>query len=128
MSAHSMNGMLRFLLPSLALVLATAQPLLAQQVSPPVARDFWCGIAFEIMTRDVPEGATGERANAARVYIEGGRLLLRRAVPILREAGYDDDALARYRRDVTEDVTRAIVRGSGPAAYSFEECSTLIGQ
>ncbi|WP_417309049.1 hypothetical protein [Devosia sp.] len=109
----------------LALALPAAQ---AQQLPATASRDFWCGIAFEVMTRDVPTDPDDERAAAAQIYVEGSRLLLQRAIPILLESGYDDDSLARHRRDVTAAVTRAIVSGTGKPDYSFQECSALIGQ
>ena len=38
--------------------------------------DMWCGTAFELMTRDAPADATPEKLASAKVYADGGQLLL----------------------------------------------------
>lgn len=110
------------LLPTLAL---------AQEVPSEAQRDLWCGTAFELMTRDVAPDAPADRQASARVYADGGELLIQRAIPIYLESGYSDDALAAYRSKLEESVGR-IVNGSQRAhddpPYSFQDCSALIGQ
>ena len=58
-------------------------------------------------------------------------LLLQRAIPIYLEAGYTDEALADYRSDLEDSIGRVVNgtgRASDGAAYSFQDCSALIGQ
>lgn len=125
--------MLRFLViaPSFAALALLPFAALAQDVPEEAQMDMWCGTAFELMTRDAPADATPEKLAAAKVYADGGALLLQRALPIYLEAGYSDDALAEYRQDLEDSIGR-VVNGSGrasdDAAFSFQDCSALIGQ
>lgn len=125
--------MLRFLViaPSFAVLALLPFAALAQDVPEEAQMDMWCGTAFELMTRDAPADATPEKLAAAKVYADGGALLLQRALPIYLEAGYSDDALAEYRQDLEDSIGR-VVNGSGrasdDAAFSFQDCSALIGQ
>ncbi|CAN7291621.1 hypothetical protein ASC89_02210 [Devosia sp. Root413D1] len=124
--------MLRFLViaPLLAVPLLPVAAL-AQEVPAEAQMDMWCGTAFELMTRDAPADATPEKLASAKVYADGGALLLQRAIPIYLEAGYTDDALADYRGDLEDSIGRVVNgtgRASDGAAYSFQDCSALIGQ
>ncbi|HEV2513870.1 MAG TPA: hypothetical protein VGV07_01360 [Devosia sp.] len=125
--------MLRFLLivPVCAALTLLPRAALAQEVPAEAQMDMWCGTAFELMTRDAPADATPEKLASAKVYADGGALLLQRAIPIYLEAGYTDEALADYRSDLEDSIGR-VVNGSGrasdSAAYSFQDCSALIGQ
>lgn len=125
--------MLRFLViaTSLAGLTLLAFPALAQEVPEESRMDMWCGTAFELMTRDVPADATPEKLAAAKVYADGGQLLLQRAIPIYLEAGYADAALADYRSDLEDSIGRVVngsARANEDATYSFQDCSALIGQ
>lgn len=124
--------MLRFLVivPLLAAPLLPAVAL-AQEVPAEAQMDMWCGTAFELMTRDAPADATPEKLASAKVYADGGALLLQRAIPIYLEAGYTDEALADYRQDLEVSIGRVVngsTRATDDAAYSFQDCSALIGQ
>lgn len=124
--------MLRFLViaPLFAVPLLPVAAL-AQDVPAEAQMDMWCGTAFELMTRDAPADATPEKLASAKVYADGGALLLQRALPIYLEAGYTDDALADYRSDLEDSIGRVVNgtgRASDVAAYSFQDCSALIGQ
>lgn len=124
--------MLRFLVivPLLAAPLLPAVAL-AQEVPAEAQMDMWCGTAFELMTRDAPADATPEKLASAKVYADGGALLLERAIPIYLEAGYTDEALADYRQDLEVSIGRVVngsTRATDDAAYSFQDCSALIGQ
>ena len=125
--------MLRFLViaPLLAVPLLPVAAL-AQEVPAEAQMDMWCGTAFELMTRDAPADATPEKLASAKVYADGGALLLQRAIPIYLESGYTDEALAKYRGDLEDSIGR-VVNGSAranddDAAFSFQDCSALIGQ
>lgn len=104
---------------------------LAQEVPAEAQRDLWCGTAFDLMTRDVAPDAPADRQASAKLYADGGQLLIQRAIPIYLESGYSDAALAAYRTRLEESVGR-IVNGSQRAhddpTYSFQDCSALIGQ
>lgn len=105
--------------------------VIAQEVPLEAQRDLWCGTAFELMTRDAPADATPEKLAAAEAYAVGGAFLVSRALPIYLEAGYSDAALARLRDDLADKVGRIVngsARGGEEAAYSFQDCSALIGQ
>lgn len=124
--------MLRFLVIA-PLLAAPLLPLaaLAQEVPADAQMDMWCGTAFELMTRDAPADATPEKLASAKVYADGGALLLQRAIPIYLEAGYTDEKLADYRQDLEDSIGRVVNgtgRASDGAAYSFQDCSALIGQ
>ncbi|WP_423065659.1 hypothetical protein [Devosia sp. CN2-171] len=118
----------RFLVFALVLLPAAA---LAQEVPEEARRDLWCGTAFELMTRDTPADATPQKLASTAAFAEGGQRLIDRALPIFLEQGYSDTALAEYRSKLEDSVGR-IVNGSARAgedvAYSFQDCSALIGQ
>ena len=125
--------MLRFLVIAPTVAALTLLPLaaIAQEVPDEAQMDMWCGTAFELMTRDAPADATPEKLASAKVYADGGALLLQRALPIYLESGYSDEALAKYRRDLEDSIGRVVngsTRTTDDAAYSFQDCSALIGQ
>lgn len=118
----------RFVVFALVLLPVAA---MAQQVPEEAQMDLWCGTAFELMTRDTPPDARGQKLAATEAFAEGGKRLIDRALPIFLESGYSDSALADYRAKLEDSVGR-IVNGSArageEAAYSFQDCSALIGQ
>lgn len=120
--------MLRLITIALVLLPVLA---LAQDVPQPAQMDMWCGTAFALMTRDAPADATAGKLASAKVYADGAEMLVQRAIPIYLESGYSDEALAAYREKLEASIDR-IVNGSGPtnddAAYSFQDCSAMIGQ
>jgi hypothetical protein len=118
----------RFLAFALVLLPLAAR---AQEVPVEAQMDLWCGTAFELMTRDMPADATKEKLESAEVFAEGGRRLIDRALPIFLESGYSDSALADYRSKLEDSVGRVVngsTRAGEDAAYSFQDCSALIGQ
>ncbi|MGV3491539.1 MAG: hypothetical protein ACO1OG_09485 [Devosia sp.] len=120
--------MLRILTAILVLAPVSA---LAQEVPVEAQMDLWCGTAFELMTRDAPADATPEKLAAAKTYADGGSFLVSRALPIYLESGYSDAALEDYRENLAEAVGRVVngtVRAGEEPAYSFQDCSALIGQ
>lgn len=122
--------MLRITVLVLTLVLAPAAAF-AQEVPAEAQMDLWCGTAFELMTRDAPADATPEKLAAAKVYADGGALLVNRALPIYLESGYSDAALADLRADLEAAVGRVVngsTRSGEEPAFSFQDCSALIGQ
>jgi hypothetical protein len=120
--------MLRIIAVLLMLAPAAA---LAQEVPAEAQMDLWCGTAFTLMTRDAPADATAEKLAAAKVYADGGAFLVSRALPIYLESGYSDAALESLRADLEAAVGRVVngtVRAGEELAYSFQDCSALIGQ
>jgi len=117
----------------LAVLAPTLMPFaaIAQEVPAEARMDMWCGTAFLLMTRDAPADATPEKIASAKVYADGGQRLIDRAIPIYLETGYSDQALADFRADLEDSIGR-IVNGSARAtdetAFSFQDCSALIGQ
>jgi hypothetical protein len=114
-----------------AIVMLVPVAAFAQEVPAEAKMDLWCGTAFELMTREAPADATPEKLAAAKVYADGGAFLVSRALPIFLESGYTDEALARYRADLETSVGRVIdgpARAGEDAAYTFQDCSALIGQ
>lgn len=125
--------MQRFLVIATSFLALTLAPTasLAQDVPEQARMDIWCGTAFELMTRDAPADATPEKLASAKVYADGGQLLIQRAIPIYLESGYSDAALADYRADLDDSIGRIVngsARASDDRAYSFQDCSALIGQ
>jgi len=125
--------MLRFLALSPAVLALTLVPLAAyaQEVPAEAQMDLWCGTAFELMTRDAPPDATAGKLASAEVFADGGKRLIDRAIPIFLEAGYSDQALADYRSRLEDSVGRVVngsARAHEDAAFSFQDCSALIGQ
>ncbi len=125
--------MLRFLViaPTIAALTLLPFAAIAQEVPAEAQMDMWCGTAFELMTRDAPADATPEKLASAKVYADGGALLLQRAIPIYLESGYTDEALSKYRGDLEDSIGRVVngsTRASDDTAFSFQDCSALIGQ
>ena len=116
---------------ALVLIVSSCATALAQEVPQAAQMDMWCGTAFVLMTREAPADAGAEKLAEARVFAEGGQRLIDRAIPIYLESGYTDDALALLRDKLGASIDRAI-NGAGnameDAAYSFQDCSALIGQ
>lgn len=123
----------RFLViaPCLAALIVLPLAAIGQEIPPEARMDMWCGTAFDLMTRDAPADATAEKLASAKLYADGGELLLQRAIPIYLESGYTDQRLAEYRADLEDSIGR-VVNGTGratdDAAFSFQDCSALIGQ
>jgi hypothetical protein len=116
-------------LPALLMLLPIAA--IGQEVPVEAERDLWCGIAFTLMTRDIPADITPEKQAAANIYAEGGQRLIDRAIPIYLESGYAPEALDSLRARLEVQVGR-VVNGNGgtstDAPYTFQDCSALIGQ
>jgi hypothetical protein len=119
---------LRFLVIPLTLFPLAA---MAQEVPSEARMDMWCGTAFDLMTRDAPADATPEKLASAKLYADGGQLLVQRAIPIYLESGYTDEKLAEYRADLESSIGRVVngtARAGDDTAFSFQDCSALIGQ
>jgi hypothetical protein len=118
----------RFLVFTLVLLPAVA---LAQEVPEEARMDLWCGTAFQLMTRDTPADATPQKLAVTAAFAEGAKRLIDRALPIYLERGYSDRALAELRSKLEDSVGRIVngsTRAGEEAAYSFQDCSALIGQ
>jgi hypothetical protein len=116
-----------------ALLLATAAPAAAQVVPDEAVRDLWCGLAFEIISRDVPPDASEVQLQIVDRYRDGARTLVDRALVAHLAAGYSEPALEVHRADMVAEIEgqMAATPGEGsaePLPYSFEECAKLVTQ
>jgi hypothetical protein len=110
-----------------ALVLATAAA--AQDIPQATAKDFWCGVAFDLAARDVPADAAPEVLSVTDPYKKGAERLIGRSRIAHLEAGYTDEAFDALKVK-TEATIAAELASTDPAiepAYSFEDCAALIG-
>lgn len=119
---------MRRLLFALPLALA-ASGVLGQEVSAEIRRDFWCGVAFDLAARDVPENAAPEVLAVTTPYKAGAETLIGRARVAYLEAGYTEEAFEALRAE-TETRVLAELGRTDPAVeppHSFEDCAALIG-
>ena len=117
--------MKRLLALAPALLFSTA--VLAQDVPEDAKKDLWCGIAFGIISADVPADATEENKAMAKQFADGSVKLIDRAAAAHISAGYTEASFATYK---TEQEAAVSANMSGPEAdyvYKFEDCATLLG-
>jgi hypothetical protein len=114
---------LLILLPVLLLTTAAA----AQEVAEESAKDLWCGIAFGIITAEAPADATAEQQAMIQQFSEGGTMLVDRARTAHLESGFTDESFATHLETLTAEVNTQVHAAGDTAAYSFEDCSALIG-
>ncbi|HEY9011171.1 MAG TPA: hypothetical protein VIN06_09140 [Devosia sp.] len=119
---------MRRLLLAFPLVLATFGAL-AEEVSAEVRKQFWCGVAFDLAARDVPEDAAPEVLAVTTPYKTGAGTLIGRARVAYLEAGYTEEAFEALRAETEARVLAELAR-TDPAVepqHSFEDCAALIG-
>jgi hypothetical protein len=114
---------LTVLLPMLLL----ATPAAAQQVPESAMKDLWCGLALTIAASEVPADATEEQKASVVPFVEGAEMLVARATGAYLEAGFTAESFALHRAAIEPEIESQITGGGGDAAYSFEECSALLG-
>lgn len=117
--------MKRLLALAPALLLSTA--VFAQEVPEAARKDLWCGIAFGIISADIPADETEENKAMAKEFAEGSVMLIDRASAAHVEAGYTDTSFAAYK---AEQEAKVSANMSGPEAdyeYKYEDCATLLG-
>lgn len=119
-----------------ALLLIASNPALAQDVPEPqdvpAAReqDLWCGAAFTLAVRDVPDSAAPEIKAVTEPYRAGADMLVGRARAAYLEFGYTEEAFGELLAE-TEAEVDAVLSSTDPSLsppYSFEDCAALIGQ
>lgn len=120
--------MLRRLL-LLPVLLLTAAPVLAQDVPESVRKDLWCGIAFTLASRDVPEDAAPEVLAEVLPYERAAQSLMEKTKSDHLEAGYTEEAYTTYELEQEAEVSRALASTDPALAppYTFEDCAELIG-
>ena len=109
--------------------LALAGSALGQDIPEETSRDFWCGIAFDMASRDIPADAAPEVLTVTTPYKEGAATLLGRAKAIYLESGVTEEAFEALRTE-TEAEIAAELASTDPAVepqFSFEDCAALIG-
>lgn len=113
-----------------ALVLLAPLPVSAQDVPAAREQDLWCGAAFTLAVRDVPETAAPEIKTVTDPYRAGAEMLVGRARAAFLEFGYTEetftDLLAQTEAEVEKEL--ASTDPSLAPRYSFEDCAALIGQ
>ena len=118
--------MKRILLAALpALLLATMAG--AQEVPEQATMDLWCGIAFGIVSAGAPGDATEDQKAIIKEYADGGARLVEQAKAAHLENGYTETSFAAHLDTVTAEVNTQVNATDDSAAYSFEDCSALIG-
>jgi hypothetical protein len=108
-----------------ALLLSTG--VFAQDVPEDSKKDLWCGLAFGIVSADVPADVTPEQQTIIDQYKTGGEGLVAKAKAVHLESGYTEETYATYEATLKEDVRTQVSSTENTAAYSFEECSALLG-
>lgn len=119
-----------------ALLLIASAPALAQDVPDvqdvPAAReqDLWCGAAFTLAVRDVPDAAAPEVKTVTEPYRLGAEMLVGRARAAYLEFGYTEEAFVELLAETEAEVEAALssTDSSLSPPYSFEDCAALIGQ
>jgi hypothetical protein len=110
----------------LASLVFLATPVLAQEVPDDVARDLWCGLAFEFAVAEAPSDDRVDNAMLTRLSA-GAELLIGRATASLYELGFTEESLAAHRDAVGSDVRTQMNSPAKDEAYSFEDCNALTG-
>lgn len=115
---------------ALALCLSSTSLVRAQDATAANATDLWCGVAFDLAVRDVPEAAAPEVKSVTEPYRAGAEMLIGRARAAYLETGFTEDDFNDLRSD-TEQVVERELSSTDPAItpqHSFEDCAALIGQ
>lgn len=98
----------------------------AQEAPEAAKMDLWCGIAFDIISADVPADAPEETKALAKQFADGSTMLIERATTAHLAAGYDEASFAAYK---TEREAYVAANMAGPETeydYNFEECRSLL--
>lgn len=114
----------------LASALCLTFPAFGQEIPEATAKDFWCGIAFDLAARDVPADAAPEVLAVTEPYKTGAETLIGRSKAAYLESGYTEEAFDALKVD-TEAEILAQLSSTDPAiepTYSFEDCAALIGR
>lgn len=113
----------------LALVPALLLPAvaLAQEVPDAAKKDLWCGIAFAIISADVPADTTEENKAMAKQFAEGSGMLIDRATTAHIAAGYDEAGFATYKAEQEKHVAENMGGPEASYEYKYEDCATLLG-
>lgn len=99
----------------------------AQEAPEAAKKDLWCGIAFGILSADVPADAPEETKALAQQFADGSVMLVERATIAHIEAGYDAAGLATHKAE-REALMAANMADPGPDYdHTFEDCTALIG-
>lgn len=114
----------------LALLLTVPFPALAQDVPAAREQDLWCGAAFTLAVRDVPETAAPEIKTVTEPYRLGAEMLVGRARAAFLEFGYTEEAFVDLLAQTEAEVDKELASTDPSVAprFSFEDCAALIGQ
>lgn len=92
----------------------------------PAARSLWCGLAFGVVTADVP-GDSDETRDIVRRYADAGTRLLADAKAAYVRAGHSPAAFEAHAGALVKDVAAAVNTTGRAPEFSFEECTALVG-
>lgn len=108
-----------------AALLTTAA--LAQEAPEAAKKDLWCGIAFGILSADVPADAAEETKALAQQFADGSVMLIERATAAHMEAGYDAAGFAAHKAEREAHVAANMAGPEPDYDYKYEDCTLLIG-
>lgn len=108
-------------------VLAFATAAMAQTVPDASKKDLWCGIAFGIVSADVPPDLPDDQKAVVQQFHDGGIKLVEQAKAAHLANGYTEETFGPYYEQLTADVTTQVSSSEDTAEYTFEECSALLG-
>jgi len=114
-------------LAALVLLLLVAGPAFAQQVPEQSKMALWCGLAFGIVATDAPVDVSDGQETIIRQLAEGGERLLAEAQAAYLENGHSEASFAAERETMSAEVAHQLNAMDNSVAYSFEECSALLG-
>ncbi|MBI4923915.1 MAG: hypothetical protein HY834_19450 [Devosia nanyangense] len=101
---------------------------MAQTVSDDVTKALWCGTALTIAFSNAPPDATPEQLAEAKIYIDGGNVLIDQSGQAHLDAGFTAEQLTTIKADLVTEIT-PIVTGEGDpstAKFTFEDCVALL--
>lgn len=98
----------------------------AQTVSDDVNKALWCGTAFVIVFSNPPEGTPEDQLAEAKVFLDGGNMLIDQATQAHLDAGFTEEQVNTIKSDLVTKVTDQITNSPESAEYKYEDCLALV--
>lgn len=117
--------MIRLLALVPAVLMTTS--VFAQEAPEEAKKDLWCGIAFGIISADVPADAPEETKALAQQFANGSVMLIERATVAHMDAGYDAAGFAAHKAEREAHVAANMAGPEPDYDYKYEDCTVLIG-
>lgn len=99
----------------------------AQEAPEAAKKDLWCGIAFGILSADVPADAAEETKVMVQKFADGSVMLIERATAAHLEAGFDEASFATHKAEREAHVAANMAGPEPDYDYKYEDCTVLIG-